>query len=314
LIAQVATDMRLWCRAELVKLSASLRDLIEVLATRAEQDLDALMPGYTHLQCAQPILWSHWVMSHAAALRRDAQRLDEVAARVNVSPLGSGALAGNPFGADRDLLARELGFAGVTPNSLDAVSDRDFVSEIMFWATMTMNHLSKWAEDLIIYSTKEFGFVTLADAYSTGSSLMPQKKNPDRSVMFQVSTHPRTCFFLDSVKKTSRVVYLCVCVCVWCQFGAHPWQVWSNLWQLFWLPHDMQGSAVHLQQRPAGGQGAAVRHCQQHAHDPSYCHRCHGHSVHPSRQHEGLSVVLVWTRMLMIKIITIINTCVVLSG
>ena len=137
------------------------------------------MPGYTHLQPAQPTRWSHWLLSHAWAWQRDAQRLQDLLPRLNLLPLGNGALAGNPFPIDRDWLAQELGFAAPTPNSLDGVSDRDFVAETLFWATMTMLHISRWAEDLIIYSSREFSFVTLADAYSTGSSLMPQKKNPD---------------------------------------------------------------------------------------------------------------------------------------
>eukprot|EP00658_Telonema_sp_P-2_P039603 TRINITY_DN28306_c0_g1_i3.p1 TRINITY_DN28306_c0_g1~~TRINITY_DN28306_c0_g1_i3.p1 ORF type:complete len:339 (-),score=96.30 TRINITY_DN28306_c0_g1_i3:398-1414(-) len=153
--------------------------LLEVASDRAEAEVQVLMPGYTHLQKAQPVRWSHWIMSHASGWQRDIQRLDHMLERVNVMPLGSGALAGNPFGIDRVALANELGFARVSPNSMDAVSDRDFVAEFMFWSTMTMVHLSRWAEDLIIYSSGEFKYVSMADAYSTGSSLMPQKKNPD---------------------------------------------------------------------------------------------------------------------------------------
>lgn len=176
---QVATDVRLWLRGEIALLRNHLRALIGVTTERAAEEIDLLLPGYTHLQPAQPIRWSHWLLSHAWPWQRDAMRLDELAARVNVLPLGSGALAGNPFPIDRHRLAADLGFADVTANSLDAVSDRDFIAEFLFWATLTMLHLSRLAEDLIIYSSREFGFVTLADAYSTGSSLMPQKKNPD---------------------------------------------------------------------------------------------------------------------------------------
>ncbi len=176
---QVATDLRLWLREELTKSEQKLHTLIEVATERAESEIDLLMPGYTHLQPAQPTRWSHWLLGHAWAWQRDAQRLQDLLPRVNLLPLGNGALAGNPFPIDRDWLAQELGFAAPTPNSLDGVSDRDFVAETLFWATMTMLHISRWAEDLIIYSSREFGFVTLADAYSTGSSLMPQKKNPD---------------------------------------------------------------------------------------------------------------------------------------
>ncbi len=176
---QVATDTRLWLLGEIVELRRHLHDLIRTAVERSAAEIDLLMPGYTHLQPAQPTRWSHWILSHAWAWQRDAQRLDELTHRVSVLPLGSGALAGNPFGVDRDFLAAQLGFASVAPNSLDAVSDRDFVAEFLFWASLTMLHLSRWSEDLIIYSSREFGFVVVADAYSTGSSLMPQKKNPD---------------------------------------------------------------------------------------------------------------------------------------
>ncbi|KAI9793487.1 MAG: hypothetical protein M1816_007919 [Peltula sp. TS41687] len=176
---QIATDMRLWLRDELKKIEAYLTDLLKVFAARAEKEIDHLMPGYTHLQRAQPIRWSHWLLSYAFAFASDLQRLREVMARVNRSPLGCGALAGNPFGIDREALADELGFDGLLWNSMGAVADRDFVVETMQWGTTLMLHLSRWAEDLVIYSSAEFGFVRLADAYSTGSSLMPQKKNPD---------------------------------------------------------------------------------------------------------------------------------------
>ena len=176
---QVATDLRLWLREEIRTLRQELRGLIRTAVERAREEIDLLMPGYTHLQPAQPIRWSHWLLSHVWPWQRDAQRLDQLAERVNVLPLGSGALAGNPFPIDRRFLAQELGFQDVTPNSMDGVSDRDFVAEFLFWASLTMVHLSRLAEDLILYSTQEFGFVVLADAYSTGSSLMPQKKNPD---------------------------------------------------------------------------------------------------------------------------------------
>jgi len=134
------------------------------------------MPGYTHLQRAQPIRWSHWVLSYVAPLQRDYDRFAQLRRRNNVLPLGSGALAGSPFNIDREFLARELKFDAISSNSLDAVSDRDGVSEYLHTASLCNIHLSRWAEDLIIYSTKEFGFITLDDAYSTGSSLMPQKK------------------------------------------------------------------------------------------------------------------------------------------
>ncbi|MBI1294920.1 argininosuccinate lyase [bacterium] len=176
---QIATDIRLWLREEVDVLRGYLNGLITTLIERAEQEIDILMPGYTHLQPAQPVRWSHWLLNHAWAWQRDAERLVELRRRVNQLPLGAGALAGNPFNVDRAALAQALGFEGVTANSMDSVSDRDFIAEFLFWASLTMIHMSRLAEDLIIYSSREFGFVTLADAYSTGSSIMPQKKNPD---------------------------------------------------------------------------------------------------------------------------------------
>ncbi|KAI8054542.1 argininosuccinate lyase [Syncephalis plumigaleata] len=176
---QVATDMRLWLRDEVKSIRQHLLQLIRVVVDRAEREQDVLMPGYTHLQRAQPIRWSHLLLSYAWSWHADAERLDQLLARINTSPLGSGALAGNPFKVDRTSLATSLGFERVSQNSLHAVSDRDFVAEFLFWSTLVMSHISRVAEDLIIYSSGEFGFVQLADAYSTGSSLMPQKKNPD---------------------------------------------------------------------------------------------------------------------------------------
>jgi len=176
---QVATDMRLWLRDELTKLEDFLTMFLKVIAARAEKELEHVMPGYTHLQRAQPIRWSHWMLLYGSFFASDLQRLREVRARVNKSPLGCGALAGNPFNIDRDAIAKELGFDGLIMNSMAGVGDRDFVVEFMQWGTMLMTHLSRWAEDLIIYSSGEFAFVKLADTYSTGSSLMPQKKNPD---------------------------------------------------------------------------------------------------------------------------------------
>lgn len=176
---QVATDMRLWLREQLENIETFLVDFLKVTASRAEQEIEHVMPGYTHLQRAQPIRWSHWMLSYGMAFATDLQRLREVKKRVNRSPLGCGALAGNPFGIDRDAMAKELGFETLIYNSMAGVADRDFVVETMQWGSMLMLHLSRWAEDLIIYSSGEFNFVKLADAYSTGSSLMPQKKNPD---------------------------------------------------------------------------------------------------------------------------------------
>lgn len=176
---QVATDMRLWLRDELRKIEGYLVDFLKVTSARAEQEIDVIMPGYTHLQRAQPVRWSHWMLSYGMAFASDLERLREVIKRINVSPLGAGALAGNCFGLDRQAMAKELGFEGLMWNSMYAVGNRDFVLETMQWGCMLMTHLSRWSEDLIIYGTGEFAFVRLADAYSTGSSLMPQKKNSD---------------------------------------------------------------------------------------------------------------------------------------
>ncbi|NXI02022.1 ARLY2 lyase, partial [Pachycephala philippinensis] len=176
---QVVTDLKLFMKHSLSVISTHLLRLVETLVERAATEVDVILPGYTHLQKAQPIRWSHFLLSHAVALTRDSERLGEVKRRINVLPLGSGALAGNPLEIDREMLRSELDFASISLNSMDAVSERDFVVEFLSAATLLMIHLSKMAEDLIIYSTSEFGFLTLSDAYSTGSSLMPQKKNPD---------------------------------------------------------------------------------------------------------------------------------------
>lgn len=176
---QVATDMRMWLREQMRTIEGYLISFLKVIAARAETEVDLIMPGYTHLQRAQPIRWSHWMLSHGLAFAGDLERLRETIKRINKCPLGCGALAGNPFNIDRDMIAKELGFDDIVWNSMGGVADRDFVVEMLQWASTLMIHISRWAEDLIIYSTAEFGFVRLADAYSTGSSLMPQKKNPD---------------------------------------------------------------------------------------------------------------------------------------
>ncbi len=176
---QVATDTRIWLRGQAQAFDALLLDLIRTALERAEREIDVLMPGYTHAQPAQPIRWSHWLLSHAWRWQRDRERLAEIRRRINLSPLGSGALAGCPFPVDRVALAADLGFADVVANSMDGVANRDYIAEFLFWAALLGVHLSRWSETLILWSTREVGFVTLADAYSTGSSLMPQKKNPD---------------------------------------------------------------------------------------------------------------------------------------
>ena len=176
---QVATDLRLWLRDSIDQLAHDLRGARSALLDLAETYPSAVIPGYTHLQRAQPVLFAHWCLAYFEMLSRDAEHMKEVRRRVNVMPLGSAALAGTAYGIDREAVARALGFEGVSRNSLDAVSDRDFCAEFAFACSLVMLHLSRLAEDVIIYSTTEFGFLELGDAVATGSSLMPQKKNPD---------------------------------------------------------------------------------------------------------------------------------------
>src|SRR2546425_3189253 len=176
---QVATDLRLWLRDAIDQLGSRVRSLQEALLDLAERKREAVLPGYTHLQRAQPILFPHWCLAYFEMFARDRERLVEIRKRVNVSPLGSAALAGTSFAIDREAVARELGFEGISRNSVDAVSDRDFCVEFVSACSLIMVHLSRLAEDVILYATSEFGFLELGDAVATGSSLMPQKKNPD---------------------------------------------------------------------------------------------------------------------------------------
>jgi argininosuccinate lyase len=176
---QVATDLRLWLRDEIDGISAKARETQTALLDLAGAYPAAVLPGYTHLQRAQPVLWAHWCLAYFEMLLRDRERLSEVRKRVNVLPLGSAALAGTAYKIDREAVARFLGFDAVSRNSLDAVSDRDFCVEFTSACSLIMLHLSRLAEDIIIYATSEFGFLELSDAVATGSSLMPQKKNPD---------------------------------------------------------------------------------------------------------------------------------------
>ena len=176
---QVVTDFRMWMMDIVPELETQLRALQESFLERAKKDIDVIVSGYTHFQQAQPILLSHWWMSHFWALDRDRQRLEEVLQHADSLPLGCGALAGTAYPVDRFDLAESLGFSIPSPNSLDAVSDRDFACDFLYWAAMLGMHLSRCAEAMILYSTMEFGYITLSDAFSTGSSLMPQKKNPD---------------------------------------------------------------------------------------------------------------------------------------
>jgi len=176
---QVATDLRLWLRDEIDPLVSALTESQTALLDLADANRDVVIPGYTHLQRAQPILFAHWCLAYFEMLGRDRERLTDVRKRVNVLPLGSAALAGTSYSIDREAVARALGFDSVSRNSLDAVSDRDFCIEFASVASIIMTHLSRLAEDIVLYSTSEFGFFELSDAVATGSSLMPQKKNPD---------------------------------------------------------------------------------------------------------------------------------------
>ncbi|XP_066997613.2 argininosuccinate lyase [Anabrus simplex] len=176
---QSNTDLRLWLRSRIGNLDKYLRQLVKEMVRRSTEEKDILMPGYTHLQRAQPVRWSHWLLSYAWSFKIDVDRLAQLYDRINVMTLGSGAIAGNPFPIDRQLLAKDLNFTDLSPNSMYAVGDRDFVAEFLFWASLTAVHLSRLAEDLILFSSQEFGFVKLADSFTTGSSLMPQKRNPD---------------------------------------------------------------------------------------------------------------------------------------
>jgi argininosuccinate lyase len=176
---QVALDLRLYVKAEAAEVCARLRALQRVLLSLAEQHQNVLMPGYTHLQRAQPVSLGHYFLAHIEALERDYSRVFAGAERADILPLGAGALAGSTIVLDRELIARQLGFSKLSQNSLDAVGDRDFVCEFLFDLALIGMHLSRFSEDLILWSTAEFGFVTFSDDFATGSSLMPQKKNPD---------------------------------------------------------------------------------------------------------------------------------------
>jgi argininosuccinate lyase len=176
---QVATDFRLWVRDAIDATDAGLVALTDALLTRADEHADAVMPGFTHLQSAQPVTLGHHLMAYVEMLARDRGRFADARARLNRCPLGSAALAGTGFPIDRDMTAKALGFEGPTANSLDSVSDRDFAIEYLIAATQCALHLSRLAEEIIIWASQPFGFVTLPDGWSTGSSIMPQKRNPD---------------------------------------------------------------------------------------------------------------------------------------
>jgi argininosuccinate lyase len=176
---QIATDLRLFVRDSIDELRALIAELVATFVARAEEAGAAPMPAYTHLQRAEPVLVAHWLLAYCEMLLRDAARLADCRQRVNLCPLGSGAVAGATLALDRRLMADALGFASVTANSVDATSDRDFAIEFVQALALLAVHLSRWAEEMILFSTTEFGFVALPESYATGSSAMPQKKNPD---------------------------------------------------------------------------------------------------------------------------------------
>jgi len=176
---QIATDLRLYVRHSIDQAREQIADLIAVLLARAEQAGGAAMPSYTHLQRAEPVLLAHWLLAYVEMLLRDMERLEDCRKRVNLCPLGSGAVAGATLPLDRQHMAQQLGFHAPTHNSLDATTDRDFVLEFVHALLLLSLHLSRWAEEMLLFSTQEYGFITLPEKYSTGSSAMPQKKNPD---------------------------------------------------------------------------------------------------------------------------------------
>ncbi|SFO31340.1 argininosuccinate lyase [Roseovarius lutimaris] len=182
---QVATDFKLWVRDQLDAVAHALEALIRALLTQAETGADWVMPGFTHLQVAQPVTWGHHMMAYVEMFGRDLGRIRDARARMNECPLGAAALAGTSFPIDREMTARELGFDAPSANSLDAVSDRDFALEFLGAASICAMHLSRMAEELVIWSSAQFRFVMLSDRFSTGSSIMPQKKNPDAAELIR---------------------------------------------------------------------------------------------------------------------------------
>lgn len=200
---QVATDLRLWLRRAGRQIGMELRTVRATLVDLSEAHMGVIMPGYTHLQVAQPILLSHHLMAYYAMFSRDADRLSQTLARMNYSPLGAGALAGTGFNIDRHATADQLGFEGVILNSMDAVSDRDFVLDFLSFCCITMVHLSRLSEELILWSSQEFGFVTLPESHTTGSSIMPQKKNPDMCELIRGKTG-RVCGSLMALLMTMK--------------------------------------------------------------------------------------------------------------
>ena len=185
---QVALDFRAYCQNRTKELASLVRELIAVLASIASEHKDTLMPGFTHLQHAQPISLAFHLLAYAFAFKRDYERLLSSYERNNLSPLGSAALAGTPYPTRRELVASELGFSGITPNAMDSVSDRDFALELLFNISLIFTHASRLCEELILWSSQEFGYISISDAFSTGSSIMPQKKNPDVAELIRGKT------------------------------------------------------------------------------------------------------------------------------
>ena len=185
---QVATDFRLWVREETDGMIEALDGLLDALIDQAEREADTVMPGYTHLQNAQPVTFGHHMLAYAEMILRDRGRLADARKRMNLCPLGAAALAGTGFAIDRDMTASALGFDGPTRNSIDSVSDRDFAMEVMAALVLLSVHLSRLAEEIVLWMTEPFGFITLSDAYTTGSSIMPQKRNPDAAELVRAKT------------------------------------------------------------------------------------------------------------------------------
>ncbi len=185
---QVALGVRLYVRDVIHRVIDLIKNTQGALVSLAEKNFDLIMPGYTHLQRAQPVLVAHHLLAYYEMLKRDHQRFDDTLKRVNILPLGSAALAGSTFDLDREMVAKELDFDGITNNSMDAVSDRDFVLDFLYASSVLMMHLSRLSEELVIWSSQEFGFVTISDAFCTGSSIMPQKKNPDMPELIRGKT------------------------------------------------------------------------------------------------------------------------------
>ncbi len=205
---QVATDLRLLTRDAIRSLQDLTREVQQALINLAENNMDVAIPGYTHLQKAQPVLFAHHMLAYVEMLERDLERLEDAYRRTNRLPLGSGAMAGTNYPIDREFLAKELGFDSITINSMDGVSDRDYVSDVLHACSLIMMHLSRLSEDLIVFASSEFGFIEMGDAVSTGSSIMPQKKNPDALELIRGKTG-RVYGNLHSLLTTLKGLPLC---------------------------------------------------------------------------------------------------------